>query len=272
MAYSLSAGVELGAGNTGLSLSASLYDSANNAAAGLTTATLVEVVAGSGSYLWTGTVPDSHRGYIRFDSAGTFKAKVTLNPQESEFTDIKTSTVAALSATAVWGTSVRTLSSFGTLVTDTAAAVWAYVNRTLTQVIAAVSPPPVVEGSVLTIIKGDTMVLNFTGLGVLTGRSKLWFSVKDNVDDADSASIIFIEETAGLQYLNGAIGTAGQGSITVTNATTGAITVTLDEVAAALLSIKRGRFYSIKDLTSGVATTRSRGTADVTWSTVKATS
>jgi hypothetical protein len=272
MAYSLSAVITLGAGNTGLTLTAALFDSANAAAAGLTTTTLVETDASTGIYLWTGTVPDSHRGLIKFSSAGVVKAAVSVNAQEVENPDIKTSTVAALSATAVWAAGTRTLTSFGTLVADTAAAVWAYATRTLTTVIAAVSPPPVVSGDVVTIIKGDTMVLPFTNLGNITGRSKLWFSVKDGVDDADSAAIVFIEETAGLQYLNGAAGTAGQGSITVTNATTGAITVTLDEAATALLSIKRGRFYSVKDLTSGVATTRTRGTADVTWSTVKAVS
>lgn len=238
MAYPLTVSLVLGAANSGLTLTPALHNADGTSAAGLTTTDLLEVAAGSGSYEWTGTLPDGHRGYIRFLDGATFKAHVGIEPAEVE----------------------------------TAAAVWAYASRTLTTAIAAVSPPPVISGDLITIIQADTMVLNFTGLGALTGRSKLWFSVKDSVDDEDSEAVIFIEESAGLVTLNGAAGTSGQGGITVTDAGTGAITVTLDEAAAAQLTLKRGRAYSVKSLISGVATTHTRGTADVSWTAAKATS
>lgn len=152
----------------------------------------------------------------------------------------------------------------------TAADVWSYDPRTLTQQIAAVSPPPVVLGSVVTIVKGDTMVLPFTDLGDITGRGKLWFSIKDDPDDDDDEAVVFIEESAGLVTLNGAAATSGQGSIAVSDQAAGDLTVTLDEAASVELTRKRGRFYSVKVLDSGAATTLTRGTVDVTWSTVEA--
>src|SRR5215213_6839133 len=132
MAYSLSATLLLGAGNTGLTLTAALFDSANVAAAGLTTTTLVETDAGTGIYLWTGTVPDGHRGLIKFSSAGVVKTAVSINAAEVENPDIKTSTRSSHTAADVWAVGSRTLTSFGTLAADTATAVWAAGTRTLT--------------------------------------------------------------------------------------------------------------------------------------------
>jgi len=420
VAYPLSIDINLGAGNAGLTLTPALFDSANSAAAGLTTSTMVEVAASSGSYLWTGTIPDGHRGYISFSSGATFKTKVVLNGQEVENPNIKTSNVweelrsvhltpgtygrslqiirngtaqgggastitldagassidnfynntilfivsgtgagqsrfitgyvgatqvatvapwavvpdntanwgiypfdsipgavaptasanaAAVWASAsrtltafaftvdilqsaadkVWASAARTLTSFGTLTTDTAAAVWAagtrtltsagltaadvwnYVTRTLTQSIAAVTPPPVISGSVITVLRGETILLSFTGLGSLTGRTKLWFTYKSDTAQADTQAIIQVEETAGLIYLNGNVASAGQGSLVVTDATSGSVTVTLTPAASLALLPGPGR-YDVQMGSSGVIRTLTGGVMSILGDVTRAVS
>jgi len=108
----------------------------------------------------------------------------------------------------------------------TAAGVWEYSSRTLTQ--SAASVTTAVTGSNITVMRGDYWSISLTGLGSLAGRTKLYFTVKKSRTDTDAESIIQIEETAGLLYLNGAVaGTASNGSLTVTNETTGAVTIVL---------------------------------------------
>ena len=103
---------------------------------------------------------------------------------------------------------------------------------------------------------GDTWVLTFTGLGVLTGRTKLYWSLKDDVTKADALALVQIEETAGLQTLNGASSTAGNGTIVVTNATTNAqAVVTLKPAASVLVAPGSYYQYALKVIIGGVATT-----------------
>jgi hypothetical protein len=183
---------------------------------------------------------------------------------------------AAAIATAVWAATTRTLSSFGTLVTDitaaltasatylaaTAAAVWAYATRTLTQ--SAASVTSTVQGTTLTAIRGDTFTAALTGLGNISTRSKLWFTVKVNDEDVDTAALIQIEETAGLLYLNGAAAlTAANGSIMVSNAITGALTITLKPAETDDLHQCTAK-YDVQMLTSvGMVTTLTSGIFDV---------
>jgi hypothetical protein len=108
--------------------------------------------------------------------------------------------------------------------------------------------------------RGDSWSISITGLGALTGYTSLWFTVKDGADDADSAAIIQIKKNAsgtgdGLIYLNGAAGTAGQGSITIDDASAGDITIALDEAATLLLPHGGGKHYDIQVLISGTVTT-----------------
>jgi hypothetical protein len=117
----------------------------------------------------------------------------------------------------------------------------------------AVSQNPLVNGAALSLRRGDTAVFEFTGLGDLTARTKLWFGVKRNPqEDADGESLVLIEETSGLLYLNGAAGTANQGEIDV--AGVGVADVELAAAATAALPV--GRFtYEIQMLTAeGVST------------------
>lgn len=157
-------------------------------------------------------------------------------------------------AAAVWGFATRTLTSFGTLV----ASIWAHASRTLTQ--TAVAAYETMVGSTLIIKRGDTFSASITDLGALTGFSKLWFSVKKDTEDADSASVLMVLLSSpagagdGLQYLNGAPATAAQGNIVVTDLPTGDITITI--LPAATMQLTKGTYvYDIQMLVGGAVTT-----------------
>jgi hypothetical protein len=151
-----------------------------------------------------------------------------------------------------------------------AAAVWAYATRTLTQ--SAASVTSTVSGSTITATRGDTLSASLTGLGNISAHSKLWVAVKADPDnDADTAAILLIEKTAGLTVVNGAPhATITNGSIVVTNETTGAITITVEPAVTALLAGGAYR-YDVQMLTAaGVVQTLTTGnfvvdvTTDVT--------
>ncbi len=126
----------------------------------------------------------------------------------------------------------------------------------------------------VSIHRGDSYSGSFSNLGDLSGRSKLWFTIKSSKDDADSAALVQIEEGSGLLYINsGAAGVSGNGVITVTDANNGDITVTLDEVETAKLSENSDLVYDIQLLTTGgTVTTLSADSAAVTADVTKATS
>jgi len=94
-----------------------------------------------------------------------------------------------------------------------ATAVWGAAVRTLTQCAASVIAT--VTGSDITCQRGDSLSASLTDVGALTGYSKVYFTVKRDTADADTASIIQIEKTAGLKYFNGAVGTPANGSLTI---------------------------------------------------------
>ena len=153
-----------------------------------------------------------------------------------------------------------------------AAEVWAYSSRTLTQTAASVAAA--VQGSTLAVTRGDTFSASLTGLGNITTRTALWFTVKaDPAGDADTAAKIQITEAGGLLYLNGAAATSGQGSISVTNATTGALTITVAAAATAQLDTPSTWVYDLqwKDAT-GLIRTLTRGTMTVSDDVTRAVS
>lgn len=72
---------------------------------------------------------------------------------------------------------------------------------------------------------GDSWSLGLQGLGDISDRTKLWFSI-NRQGKPDSAAAVFIEETAGLIYANGStVSDASKGSIVVTDETAGNVTV-----------------------------------------------
>lgn len=113
--------------------------------------------------------------------------------------------------------------------------VWSYASRTLTQSAAAVAAA--VAGDSITILRGDTASIALTDIGALTNYSKIYFTVKNNEADADDISVIMIEKTDGLKYIDGAAAvTAANGSLVIDDEPTGDITITLAAVEAAKLS------------------------------------
>ena len=160
------------------------------------------------------------------------------------------------------------LASNGALI---AATVWAYATRTLTQ--SAASVAATVAGTTITVQRGDSWSIALTGLGNISTRSKLWFTIKEDTGLADTASTVQIEETLGLLYLNASSTvTAAHGTITVTNATTGALTIALDEASS--VSVAPGSYaYDIQVRTAaGAVTTLSAGTCIVEADVTRATS
>jgi len=125
---------------------------------------------------------------------------------------------------AVWAYSTRTLSSISALLSTITADVWAYGTRTLTQ--SAVSVAAAVTGSNISVLRGDYWSFSLTGVGDISARTKLYFTVKQYVSQADSEALIQIEETDGLLYVNGAVAeTASNGTIVVTDENAGDLTV-----------------------------------------------
>jgi hypothetical protein len=148
---------------------------------------------------------------------------------------------------------------------DANAAVWAYGTRTLTQTAATIAAA--ISGGTITIHRGDSLSASITGMGDISGRSKLWFTVKAEHDDTDAQSIIQIEETAGLVYLNAADASAraANGSITVTDEDAGDITIALDETETDDLVPIRRLYYDVQMLTAaGAVTTLANDLAVVT--------
>lgn len=143
---------------------------------------------------------------------------------------------------------------------------WSEPTRTLTQTAAQLEA--ILEGTELTVLRGDTLVVNFTGLGSLVGRTKLWFTAKDAKSKPDAAALIQIEESAGLLVIaKTAADTPANGSIVVTDALAGDLTITLDEAESAKLWDCGGR-YDVQLLAGGVVHTLTAGVftvlADVT--------
>lgn len=142
-----------------------------------------------------------------------------------------------------------------------ATAVWAAAVRTLTQ--SAASVVATVTGSDIVCQRGDSLSVSLIDVGALTGYSKVYFTVKRDTADADTAAIIQIEKTAGLKYINGAAGTPANGTLTIDDEATGDITIALDEVETAKLD--PGAYsYDVQVVrTAGSVSTLTAGTFEV---------
>jgi len=189
-------------------------------------------------------------------------------------------------AQAVWeyaGGSGRTLTSFGSLVSDIATAVWEYATRTITsggitakeiweytsrtltqtaaEVMAAIS------GSDLVIYRGDSWSAALTGLGDISARSKLYFTLKSNNRQTDAEAMVQIEETDGLIVLNGTAMTGTDvlnGSLVVNDEVNGNVTLALAATVTAQLECAEGLLYDIQVVNAdGAVHTLTAGTAVV---------
>lgn len=147
--------------------------------------------------------------------------------------------------------------------------VWGHTPRTLTQTAAEVQAA--LEGSRITIHRGDDLSVSLTGLGSLASRTHLWFTVKRDKSDVDTAAIIQITEGEGLKRLNGAEGTAGNGSLTVDDEDAGNITIVLKAVETAKLR-RANLHYDVQVLISGVISTRTESRCNIAVDVTRATS
>jgi len=306
MAYTLDFSLALGGSKTSLTLNAQLVDtSGTNSGAAISTG-FAEI--GNGYYLWHyAAFADAFRGGVKFYESGvpgTILAFAAINPEEAENTDVKTSTRSdgtgvtladdAITAAKYDETTAFPVTSADTGATQiarvgadgdtletlsdqidgaaTAAGVWSYTTRTLTQSAASVTSS--VTGTDITLTKADSFSASLTGLASNSGYTSIWFTVKDDLDDADSAAVFQIKKNAsgsgdGLLYVNGAAASnAALGSITVDSAT--ALTIALDESITDDLTVTQGLYYSIKYLVSGSTSTVTSGQLDVVQYSTKA--
>ena len=120
--------------------------------------------------------------------------------------------------------------------------------------------------------RGNSWALPLT-IGAITGYTSLWFTIKSSYDDADTAALVQVKLNSpsaldGLLYVNGTTASsAALGSITVSDATTGAIVVNVDETITDDLA-PGTYYYDAQTLISGNVATPDSGvftvTADVT--------
>src|SRR4030066_911902 len=102
------------------------------------------------------------------------------------------------------------------------------------------------SGDDIEILRGDTLEIELDYLGNMTNWTKVWFTVKDDKDDADTAAIIQVVEsnpgvaTDGLLAIAGTAPTAlANGAITMLDAAHGNINVRV-EAAETLKLIDNG--------------------------------
>jgi len=122
--------------------------------------------------------------------------------------------------------------------TDIPANFWGYVTRTLTQTATEISAT-ISDGSISQ-VRGNTWAIS-VDLDMDLTAAKIQLAIKQNSDDADSESVVFIDTDAGLIYLDGdAAASASDGSIDIDDALNGLITVNLN--ASATSRLEEGLF------------------------------
>lgn len=111
------------------------------------------------------------------------------------------------------------------------------------------SETDVVVGDTFTRTRCTTWTVAITGVGNIAARTAFYFTIKRGTSENDEQALIQIEETAGLEVINGSSAgvTAGNGSIVVTDAVAGDFTVTLAAVESCKLTEEDGLFYDVKE-------------------------
>ena len=162
--------------------------------------------------------------------------------------------------TTVVGLTNTTVGSGGAL---TAQQVWEYATRTLTTTAQTITAA--IAGTSVTIQRGDTLSLSITGLGAIAAGDELWFTVKGfPISEDDTKAALQINRTTGLIYINGEVAaTAANGSITVTDATAGNITIALTAAESAKLPIILGEYDVQRKTAAGAYSTMTQGIARI---------
>lgn len=105
-------------------------------------------------------------------------------------------------------------------------------------------------GDEIETIVGDTYDFEMDIPGDLTGAKKIYLNIKRRYSDADSASILMLEQTAGLMYIYGAAATEPlNGSLTVVTANPGKVRVRLAAVESSKVAAYK-YYYGVKVVAS----------------------
>jgi len=138
---------------------------------------------------------------------------------------------------------------------------------------SAASIAAALNGSTLSIRRGDIFSEEISDLGDISGRTKLYFTGRINADDPDSASLVQIEESAGLLYINGSNTdiVSSNGSITVTDEVAGNITIVLKGVETAKLFVQSAGEYDIQEIDADGPKTKTIGDLHVVKDITRAT-
>ncbi len=155
-------------------------------------------------------------------------------------------------------TETTTIGTMGTVLTVITATL-ATMTMTLATILAAVnsvcacvisrllSISPIrraIRAVDLSLYRGDTWVQPIARLGDISSATEIWFTAKRDKDNTDAQADILISSVVGLEVINQVAATAaGNGSITVTDAAAGNITVRLEAVEVAKLTDKKSHWH-----------------------------
>lgn len=136
--------------------------------------------------------------------------------------------------------------------------VWSYKTRTLTNRGSSATSPA--EGDPLEIYRDTTVYITLTGIGATTGYTKIWFTVKEDLEDADTDAILQIDTTDKLKYIDGEAGTSTDGLLVIDSEEETA-DITLLQASAQLLPVYTAypAFWDLKMLNDGVVSLLSTG-------------
>lgn len=244
-------------------LVATCYDQdTNTLATNGTSSTATELAANKGKYTCVFTDLATGTYDLRIaDSGNNTIARGILQHTNSTGTErpasIDWASIASPDATV--SLSNTTIATVTNLATAALAAIWSYATRTLTGASQSVGNS-LSAGATVTAYRASTWDVTLTGLGVLTGWTKLVVTLRSDLDADDDDSLVQIQLSSpsaasdGLLYINGAAATTkANGSIVVNDAVTGSITISLAAVESAKLSHQRTK-YDVKKFVGSTAT------------------
>ena len=127
-----------------------------------------------------------------------------------------------------------------------AAAVWSNPVRTLTTPGSSTTTPA--EGDPLSVVRGTSWSISLTGLGDLTGRTRLYFAIKRKLSSPDAHAILLVQDDAeGLLVFAGSVPIdAANGTITIDDEELGNITVTVKAAETIAAPVEDGLLYGTK--------------------------
>lgn len=257
----------LGPGKTGLTIGYRVLNLDGTEYSAFSTTGVAETSTAGTYRVAGGVVAPLAGGYIVWGEAATDYAEATV---DSTAVNVTYSAGVALAGRLAEYADVSPLALEATaqaILEDTSTTLPALLTSTLASFVNTYSTDTTTAGSI-TRRRGDSWTIVPAALGVLTGYTSLWLTIKRSHDDADSASVLHVKKNAsglldGLLYLNGAASTSNLASITVTDALTGVISIAVDEAATKELAPGE-YYYDVQALIGGNVATPDSGTFTVT--------